>query len=548
MFHSIKAKVITTFSLVMIIFTCLLLTTIFINERERVLNLELEKSTEISKMHANLLSEEFAKYVAMLQMVSDNSQIKVNDKSFIARQLQRLMTIGRGNFINAIYVDKNFNLTDALGRESKVTNPLFVHGDQWLGKEYNITVPIQSKFEKTPVIMVAVPILDDEQKWIGSIAVAVSVSLLAKKLSPIKLTKESYAWLTDSNNLIVSHPDQSRMLKLTLSSQENKNFPGFYKIVNQIKTQNYGYGRYVDAMINESKIVTFSKIDYLPGWTLFVTTKESEIFQDTYQILHNVLIISLILMALFLLVITQLANKVTKPLIKLTKAVKLSVSSKRNFIKVSDAKDEIGQLSTAFDSSLQKIRLHTTHLEAMVESRTQEITRKNALLSEQNNKLEELVSKDPLTHLYNRRAFNALVEKEIARSIRHGVPITLAVLDIDHFKKVNDEFGHDVGDQVLCHFANELSGNMRKEDLICRWGGEEFAILLSAATTEKAFGHMEMLREKIATMDFAPVQQVTFSTGMSTLKEGEDFKTWFKRADKALYQAKASGRNRIIKA
>lgn len=547
MFHSIKAKVIITFSLVMIIFTCLLLTTIFINERERVLNLELEKSTEISKMHANLLSEEFAKYIAMLQMVSDNPQIKANDKPFIAKQLQRLMMIGKGNFINAIYVDKNFNFTDVLGRENKVTSPLFVHGEQWLGKEYNITVPIQSKFEKVPVIMVAVPILDDEQKWIGSIAVAVSISVLAKKLSPIKLTKQSFAWLTDSNNLIVSHPNQNIMLNVTLSPEDNKDFPGFYKIVDQIKTKEYGYGRYMDAMINESKIVTFSKIDYLPGWTLFVTTKESEIFHDTYQILYNVLIISLVLMALFILVITQLANKVTLPLIKLTKAVKLSVNSKRNFIKVTDAKDEIGQLSVAFDNSLQKIRQHTTHLEAMVSSRTKEITSKNALLNEQNNKLEELVSKDPLTHLYNRRAFNALVEKEIARSIRHSVPITLAVLDIDHFKKVNDEFGHDVGDQVLCGFANELSLNMRKEDLICRWGGEEFVILLSAATTEKAFGHMEALREKIATMDFNPVPHVTFSTGMSTLREGEDFKAWFKRADKALYQAKESGRNRIIK-
>ncbi|MEL0659303.1 diguanylate cyclase [Psychromonas arctica] len=547
MFQSIKAKVITIFSLAMIIFTCLLLTIVFINERERVLDLELEKSTDISKMHANLLSQEFAQYVAMLQMVSDNPQLKTNDKPFIMQQLQRLMMIGKGNFINAIYVDKNFNLTDVLGHENKVTNPLFVHGEQWRGKEYNITVLMQSKFEKTPVIMVAVPILNNQQEWIGSIAVAVPISALTKKLSPIKLTKQSYAWLVDSNNLIVSHPSAKLVLKSTLSTEESKSYPGFYKIVKQINLQDHGYGRYMDAAINESKIVTFSKVDYLPGWTLFVTTKESEIFIAIYQILYNILIISSILMAIFLIFISQLSNSVTRPIIKLTKEIKVAVSSKNHDFEGVNSKDEIGQLSKAFKGSFKKIRSHTEHLEKVVNERTEEISTKNALLSEQNDKLEELVSKDPLTHLYNRRAFMSLLDKELARAKRHGATITLAILDIDHFKKVNDTFGHNVGDQVLCRFANELVNNMRTEDLICRWGGEEFVILLWEATADGAFNRMDQIREKISKIQLDTVGQITFSTGMVTMKEGEEFKDWLHRADDALYKAKATGRNRIVK-
>jgi diguanylate cyclase (GGDEF)-like protein len=546
MFHSIKAKVITIFSLVMIAFTSVLLITIFINERDRVLDLALENSTKISKMHANLLSQEFARYVVMLKMLSNNPKTKLGDKATIARQLQRLMTMGRGNFINAIYVDKNLNLTDVLGNTNKVTHSSFIRAEQWVGKEYNISTPVITRFEKAPVIMVGVPILDTQNNWIGTLAVAVPLTIISAKLAEIKLAKESYAWLTDSNGLMVSHPNKSFIMKNKLSMTESADYPGFYKIVRQTKLQNDGYGRYRDAKLNESKIVTFSKVDYLPGWTLFVTTKESEIFHAIYTIMYDVLVTSIILMVIFLLLISELSNRITKPIVQLTKDVKASVKDKKSYLKIIDSDDEIGQLSKAFHDSLQKIHLHTIHLEQMVNHRTQEITDKNLLLNQQNEKLEQLASKDPLTLLYNRRAFSALVDKEISRAKRHHFPVTLVILDIDHFKKINDEFGHNVGDDILCRFADELSVNMRKENLICRWGGEEFVILIPEATSPMVFKHIEALRQKISQMDFAPIDKLTFSAGMATLRIEEPFKEWFQRADSALYNAKGSGRNKIV--
>ncbi|MBO1894420.1 diguanylate cyclase [Shewanella sp. BF02_Schw] len=546
MFHSIKAKVITIFSLVMIAFTSVLLITIFINERDRVLDLALENSTKISKMHANLLSQEFARYVVMLKMLSNNPKTKLGDKATIARQLQRLMTMGRGNFINAIYVDKNLNLTDVLGNTNKVTHSSFIRAEQWVGKEYNISTPVITRFEKAPVIMVGVPILDTQNNWIGTLAVAVPLTIISAKLAEIKLAKESYAWLTDSNGLMVSHPNKSFIMKNKLSMTESADYPGFYKIVRQTKLQNDGYGRYRDAKLNESKIVTFSKVDYLPGWTLFVTTKESEIFHAIYTIMYDVLVTSIILMVIFLLLISELSNRITKPIVQLTKDVKASVKDKKSYLKIIDSDDEIGQLSKAFHDSLQKIHLHTIHLEQMVNHRTQEITDKNLLLNQQNEKLEQLASKDPLTLLYNRRAFSALVDKEISRAKRHHFPVTLVILDIDYFKKINDEFGHNVGDDILCRFADELSINMRKENLICRWGGEEFVILIPEATSAMVFKHIEELRQKISQMDFAPIDKLTFSAGMATLRIEEPFKEWFQRADSALYKAKGSGRNKIV--
>lgn len=547
MFHSIKAKIIIIYSLVMIVFTSLLLFTIFINERERMIDLELAKSTEISQMHAGMLSQDFAKDVAMLTMLSGDFDPIKNDKATIVELLKRLMEVEGNGFINAVYIDKDLTLTDVNGNMMKVEHSTFLQGKQWDGKEYNITNPIISRFEESPVIMITVPIRDIDNNWTGSLAAAVPMTLLPQKLSSIKLGKESYAWLVDAEGLVVSHPITEFIMANKISTEESVNFPGFNEIVKQTKVQNSGYGRYMDKVLDESKVVTFSKLDYLPGWILFVTTEESEIFAELYEILFNVLIISLLLMAVFLIFISQLSDKVTKPIIQLTKEIKAVVNSKREYFEGVDSNDEIGQLSKAFQSSFNKIRLHTVHLEEMVNQRTEEISSKNALLNEQNIKLEELVSKDPLTHLYNRRAFMSLLDKELSRAKRHSSTTTLAILDIDHFKKVNDTFGHNIGDEVLCRFANELVNNMRLEDLICRWGGEEFVVLLWGTTADDAFSSMNQIRENISNVEFDTVGKVTFSTGMATMEKAEDFKSWLHRADEALYKAKESGRNCIVK-
>jgi len=548
MFYNIKAKLITLYSLVMIAFTSLLLCIIYINEKDQLLDLELEKSTEVSQMHAKLLSQEFDQYVTMLQMVNDDSQVKFNDKAGITRLLKRLLKVGNGSFINAIYVDESFNLTDASGKTGKVTHPLFMHGELWDNKEYTITDPIYTSFEQEPVIVVAVPILDELKEWNGTLAVAVPLTLLSNKLSSIKLAKESYAWLVDSDGLVVSHPNEKTVMNTRLTTSENPNFPGFYKIFIQTKIQKNGYGHYRDVKIEEDKIVTFSKIETLPGWTLFVTTEETEIFRNINQIFANIIIISTALMLVFLILISQLANRIAKPISRLTKDVNAAVNSKQKDFNIVDSNDEIGDLSRAFHRTFKKINSYTTRLEEMVSQRTQEITSKNALLSEKNTQLETLVSIDSLTGLYNRRAFQTLVDKELSRAKRHVLPVTLAIIDIDHFKSINDTYGHTVGDDVLRQIAEELTANMRNEDVICRWGGEEFVILMIKTTTDLCFEHLDRVRDKISKLDFGPVKKVTFSTGLATLTENEEFKDWLHRADEALYKAKDTGRNRIVKA
>ena len=543
MFQSIRAKIVAIYSLVTVIFTSTLLCTIYINEREQVLNFALEKSTEISELHANLVSAEFRQYVSMLMMVRDQHLVKVGDISHIVSKLKRLVTVADGAFTNAVYVDRNLNLTDTKGYTGKVTHPLFLKGEQWASREYNISVPIFSRFEKDPVIMVAVPILDAEGKWMGTIAASVSLEFLSDRLSSIKLAKGSYAWLSDSNGVIASHPNQDYVMTVKLKDSDNLGYPGFPAIFEKSKIQDNGYGQYMDTNIDDSKIVTFAKVDYLPGWTLFVTTRESEILSDINIILFNVLLTSVILMGLFLFVINRLINRVTRPIAQLTHDVKYSVNNRFRALNVVDSRDEIGQLSRAFSETINRVHHYTDNLEELVSQRTEELATKNSLLNEKNRELEKIASRDPLTKLYNRRAFTVFVEKEISRVTRHHKAVSLIVVDIDHFKNVNDTYGHDVGDDVLSHLAHILSVNTRKENVVCRWGGEEFVILMPEATADMALASMEGLRKTISQTDFSPVGTLTVSAGVAVYHAGEPFKEWVNRADAALYEAKAAGRN-----
>jgi diguanylate cyclase len=162
----------------------------------------------------------------------------------------------------------------------------------------------------------------------------------------------------------------------------------------------------------------------------------------------------------------------------------------------------------------------------------------------------ELASQvDYLTGLPNRLDMCKRLEAEQARSIRRGRCFALIMADIDHFKGINDNFGHDRGDQVLVTIARTLSGYLRKEDSCARWGGEEFLILIPETDKDEALEVAERLREltgNLALEAEASVIRATISLGVSVYANDETLEACIKRADDALYQAKNSGRNRSV--
>ena len=162
---------------------------------------------------------------------------------------------------------------------------------------------------------------------------------------------------------------------------------------------------------------------------------------------------------------------------------------------------------------------------------------------------EESSQRDGLTGMYNRKFFDEQITQEITRSRRHGWPLGLAMIDIDHFKAVNDTYGHDVGDAVLRAVSARLQGMLRASDTFCRYGGEEFSLILPHITLENANGLMERLRKAIegmaVEMEDGQEVKVSISVGIAQLQNGLTSGELIKFADQALYAAKQGGRNRV---
>lgn len=161
-------------------------------------------------------------------------------------------------------------------------------------------------------------------------------------------------------------------------------------------------------------------------------------------------------------------------------------------------------------------------------------------------KLNQLATQDVLTQISNRFQFDKVLEHSISLSQRYGRMLSLMMIDIDYFKEVNDTYGHLAGDEVLRKLARILSEGIRKSDVIARWGGEEFVVLLPDSELSSALKLAETLRAKVAETSFDPVRQVTCSIGVARWNEGENSDQLLKRADEKLYIAKENGRNRVV--
>ena len=157
----------------------------------------------------------------------------------------------------------------------------------------------------------------------------------------------------------------------------------------------------------------------------------------------------------------------------------------------------------------------------------------------------ELSMKDPLTGIFNRKKFDEEIAREIQRAQRYGHPLSMMIFDIDHFKDVNDNYGHQVGDYVLQELARVAKEHIRQSDLFVRYGGEEFIILLPETMLDGAVQSAQKLRKMIAQAPMEHVMRITCSFGVTLYRPGEEAQQFLKRADDALYEAKNNGRDRV---
>ena len=218
------------------------------------------------------------------------------------------------------------------------------------------------------------------------------------------------------------------------------------------------------------------------------------------------------------------------------------------------AADDIGQLENVLAEVMHEtrnIQVNAQRSRDELRAAQQRVAEKEARIRELESELEKtstLVRYDQLTGTLNRRGLEEMFEKEKARADRHDAPFCVSLLDIDNFKKLNDSFGHDVGDEALVHLARVCRDTLRPQDTVARYGGEEFIILLPETALEDATVALTRLQRELTRRFFMHNNEkvlITFSAGVTEMLADDSQTTVIKRADEAMYKAKKSGKNRV---
>ena len=242
---------------------------------------------------------------------------------------------------------------------------------------------------------------------------------------------------------------------------------------------------------------------------------------DHFILVRNILISSTLLGILFVSIsATLLIRSIVRPLNKAVIHFKRIANGNLDENILVSSQDEIGQVLSELAAMQGKLKI---------------------MIGE----LDRLASTDKLTGAWNRRRFEETIETEMDRLRRYGNRLSLMILDVDHFKNINDQYGHAVGDQVLVDLSDTIRSSLRSSDSLTRWGGEEFVILCPNTTLSIVSKLAERLRKKIATVNFQQVGSITVSFGAAECGPSETWEQWLHRADEALYLAKSSGRDQV---
>ncbi len=240
----------------------------------------------------------------------------------------------------------------------------------------------------------------------------------------------------------------------------------------------------------------------------------------------------------------------TKDVIRMLKADNSSHRFK-NRHRCKDGSYKIIEWNIKFDNGTyayitgRDVTNESLYLKDLIEKNNQ-LSKKVEELEKKNLLLRDIAIKDKLTGLYNRHIYDKKVEEEIIRADRYSIPLSMILMDIDDFKNVNDTYGHQIGDEVLKNISSLISSIVRKSDLLVRYGGEEFLLLMPETNLKGAVFTAIKIMDTVNSYEHSIAGKVTISMGIAERESGESQRIWYKRADKALYEAKENGKNRFI--
>ncbi|QBK05204.1 diguanylate cyclase [Hylemonella gracilis] len=286
------------------------------------------------------------------------------------------------------------------------------------------------------------------------------------------------------------------------------------------------------------------------GWRIVLRQPLDDAVRPLRTLHRELEIFGLVVAFVFAFIAYRLATRVSQPIEQLARAVRDVERRDRLPVYPDEHKqiNEIRQLSASIQSMTGALLRHEKELKTLNASLEQQVHERTEALSIANQELERLATVDGLTGVHNRRHFDARIKEAFQLLGRSERGFGLLLLDIDHFKSINDRHGHQAGDEVLRRLGQLLTQSTRVTDFVARYGGEEFVVLLPECTDpNEGSAVAEKIRAAVAATDFPEVGQVTASVGLSLArKDDASAEAVVTRADQALYEAKAQGRNRVV--
>ena len=383
----------------------------------------------------------------------------------------------------------------------------------------------------------------------------VDPAVIEAELTKVDMQGQGFAFIMDTQGTLLSHPDWKG--RNMIDARDVRTGTPFVRNMIDAINQGRAQGRtenpsgVIDYQIKDptgDRVYTrLMHYHYVPetSWIVGVVTDVDKLMAPLTIIRNTQITVMVASIVMALLVVLWAVGPMIRSIVVLSAAVEKIDGGKFDTPLPVLGNDEIGRLALAFHRMSDRLARHTDDLEQRVAERTQ-------ALEVANQKLAALSNTDGLTGLANRRRFDEALADEHARARRSGQSLALIMLDVDHFKKYNDHYGHQAGDACLQSVANVLKAQARRAgDLAVRYGGEEFSIILAGTDTAVAQTIAETVRQAIEALGIPHEQsafgKVTVSIGLAlmTSESSLDEEGLLRAADEALYRAKHTGRNRV---